>query len=426
MTLFILIAIVITAFSLMLLVRPLLKQKSSSSYDRHMQNIHFARDRMAELETQLENRSINQEDYQELKREIEANLAEDIDLNKDSGEMSDAETKISEANGILITLVCCLVPFFGLLMYQFTGTPQALDMQAIAQSDVASQADPSQSGGSPPADIETMVKGLEQRMQESPNDLQGWTMLARTYAAMGRYSDAVSANKHLLQIGGENPDVLAALADTTALSSQGRLDDGAMQYVNRALELNPQHPHALWLAGLNQAQLGNNEQARNYWNTLLPLLADQPEQQQELREVMAQAFGGTENTNVDASNSSASAMDGGSPGLAVYVTLADALSAAVSADDVVFVFARALQGPPAPLAVKRLNVRDLPAMVQLTDSDSMIPQFKLSMFEEVTVSARVAKSGNPVAQAGDLQSVTLKTSSSEPTTIELLIENVVE
>ena len=278
-----------------------------------------------------------------------------------------------------------------------------------------------------------MVNALEQRMQANPDDVEGWTMLARTYAAMSRYSDAVSANKHLLEIAGENPDTLAALADATALSSEGSLAGEAMQYVERALELDAQHPHALWLAGLNAAQTGESVQARKYWNDLLPLLADQPEQQRELLAVMAQAFG--ENpaplaaANQESPNSNLSSEDpiaDRPSGLSVYVSIADSLKAKTTDNDLVFIFARAVQGPPAPLAVKRLRVKDLPTKVQLSDSDSMVAQFKLSMFEQVTVSARVARSGNPVAQAGDFQSATLQTSNSEPTTIELLIENIID
>ena len=83
--------------------------------------------------------------------------------------------------------------------------------------------------------------------------------------------------------------------------------------------------------------------------------------------------------------------------LKVRVELDAALKDKVQPGDAVFVFARALSGPPMPLAVKRLTVADLPAEVSLSDSDAMMPQLKLSKFPEVQLVARVSRAGNATA-----------------------------
>ncbi|MBT8114100.1 MAG: hypothetical protein KJP04_01885, partial [Arenicella sp.] len=86
----------------------------------------------------------------------------------------------------------------------------------------------------------------------------------------------------------------------------------------------------------------------------------------------------------------------------------------------------AQSGPPAPLAVKPLRVSDLPAEIILSDGDGMIPQLKLSAFKDIVVSARIAKSGNPVAQAGDIQSALVSTTNDHAGIIELTISEIVE
>ena len=79
----------------------------------------------------------------------------------------------------------------------------------------------------------------------------------------------------------------------------------------------------------------------------------------------------------------------------------DAAQAAASGDNTVFIYARASQGPPMPLAVSRVSVSDLPTTVTLDDSMAMIPDMRLSAFPSVTIGARISPSGNPLAQSGD-------------------------
>lgn len=85
------------------------------------------------------------------------------------------------------------------------------------------------------------------------------------------------------------------------------------------------------------------------------------------------------------------------------VEIAPALAAQSHPDDIVYVFAKAENGPPMPLAVLRLKVKDLPANFKLDESMAMMPQLKLSLFPRVIVGARISKSGNPVPSSGDLQ-----------------------
>ena len=111
--------------------------------------------------------------------------------------------------------------------------------------------------------------------------------------------------------------------------------------------------------------------------------------------------------------------------ITVSINLDANLRSQVAPSDAVFVYARAMQGPPMPLAVKKLTVGDLPASISLSDSDAMMPTMKLSSFEQVVVGARVSKSGNPVAQAGDFFiEVDSIDSSNPPSELILLINRV--
>lgn len=92
--------------------------------------------------------------------------------------------------------------------------------------------------------------------------------------------------------------------------------------------------------------------------------------------------------------------------LKVAVSLSPAVAKQAAPDDVVFVFARAVNGPRMPLAIVRKQVKDLPATIVLEESQGMGPgMMTLSSAPEVTVVARVSKSGMANAQNGDLEGV---------------------
>ena len=104
--------------------------------------------------------------------------------------------------------------------------------------------------------------------------------------------------------------------------------------------------------------------------------------------------------------------------------MAPALKAKLAAGDTVFVFARAEHGPPMPLAVTRLDGRQLPTTVTLTDEMSMMPSMKLSSVQRVFIGARVSHNGEAVAQAGDLEGNAGVIDVNTKTPISILIDKV--
>jgi cytochrome c-type biogenesis protein CcmH len=109
----------------------------------------------------------------------------------------------------------------------------------------------------------------------------------------------------------------------------------------------------------------------------------------------------------------------------LQVDISSELKAKASPDTTVFVYAKAMQGPPMPLAVKKLKLGDLPVTLTLSDDDAMLPSMKLSSFDQVIVGARVSSSGNPVAQSGDFYTeVEAVDSANPPAQISLTIDQI--
>src|SRR5439155_17770994 len=97
-----------------------------------------------------------------------------------------------------------------------------------------------------------------------------------------------------------------------------------------------------------------------------------------------------------------SAAKPGAGAISGRVDLGAALASRVALSDTVFIFARAVDGPRMPLAVMRIPAKELPRNFSLDDSMSMAPGAKLSSAASVVIEARISKSGNAIAQSGDL------------------------
>jgi len=404
---FVLVAAIITVAILILLVRPLFRSKDEETYARHEQNIYFARQRLSELEQQLADKTLSNHEYDELKFEIENNLALDI---KQQGQVrTNSEETKRDANKSLVLSLCCSLPVMAIGFYWLIGTPAALNTSQTQQP-------------AAPENIVVMVQRIESQLEAQPDDLAAWKAIAPVYRSLNLYDKAKTALSRIIELGGADASTYAELADTLALSASGVVTPQARKYVAQALELDANNQVALWLAGLGSMQSNDTQQAVLYWQRLSALLDEFPEQQLELQAIIDEAQARLQSTSTltaDATSDEAAAEP--QQGISITVSIDPSLNELVDSEDTVFVVALARNGPPAPLAVKRLKVADLPTQLTLSDSDAMLPQFRLSLFEEVDVSARVSKSGQAIPRPGDLSSDKVGNTKQDTATIELLI-----
>jgi cytochrome c-type biogenesis protein CcmH len=302
--------------------------------------------------------------------------------------------------------------------YSFTGSPASITSDvptAVATAPAGIDAD------EPVSDeqVAALIDRMAQRLRDKPDDPQGWLLLARAYSATNRYDDAANAYAKALAGGGEDASLLADYADALAARNNGRLDEQALRMVQRALELEPQHPKALALSGSAAFDAQDYATAVQQWEKVERVLpADSPFRAQVAESIAA----ARQRAGLPAASASpapptpstqpptpapATAQAQAQPAatgasLRGRVTLAASLKGRADPQDTVFVFARAANGPRMPLAVLRRQVKDLPFDFALDDSMAMTPQSKISDQTQVIVAARISKSGNPIAQPGDL------------------------
>jgi cytochrome c-type biogenesis protein CcmH len=283
------------------------------------------------------------------------------------------------------------------------------------QANSSASAEPVSASGEKLPSIEEMVSKLAAKLEAEPEDPQGWFMLARSYMMLNRYADAAAAYKKVNMLVGDQPEILVSYADALAMVHEGQLAGKPKELIQRALELDPNLPQGLWLAGMAADQQADYETAIDYWRRLEPLLKEEPKSLQEVRQLIerAQARAGisTEKAvtaSMGESPATSTSVEVDAPEVSsgktitVNIALDPAVSQLAALEDALFIFAQALDGPPMPLAAVRKQVKDLPLKITFNDSMAMMPAMRLSNYSEVRIRARISKSGNAKPQSGDL------------------------
>lgn len=396
MTGFLIGAVVALGATLLLLLRPFLWQfaRGGATASHRQLNAAIYRDQLAELERDRAAGTLGEEDYRQAHDELQRRVLEE-------GRGEDASPALKAPKKTLIALAL-LLPIASIGLYLTLGHPEGAN--PVAQKRLTAQ------------DIDRMVQTLADRMAKDPGNAEGWSMLARSYKAMGRLDEAEKAFEHIMSLDPKDAQTYADYADVLATKSNGKFEGKPRQLIDKALALDPDNGEALWLAGTADYAAGRYKQALVPWSRLQKLLPPESDDARQIAAAMAdaRAKGGIASP-VGAANT-AKAVRG-------RVELAPAVRERAAPDDVVMVVAREAGGPRMPLAVLRLRVADLPRDFSLDDSLAMTPERPISGVAAVEVEARISKSGQATPQPGDLFSATRKTKVGA-SGVKLLIDQV--
>ena len=235
--------------------------------DRKQANLAIFRDQLAELEREKTEGTLAEGDFEQARRELQRRLLEDVE--PDAG---DAAQGIHGPSRKMAIAALLALPILAVLGYGMLGNPKALDP--------AETAAPQQMTAEK---INEMVARLAEKVKANPDDLKGWLMLARSYKTMGRYDEAVDAYAKAEKALVDDPELLSSYAETIAMASGKGLKGKPSALIERALKIDPQYPHALFLAGAAAMEAGNNKKGIAYWEALLPQVEPGSEIDQMLR-----------------------------------------------------------------------------------------------------------------------------------------------
>ena len=386
MTLFWLIGAAAAVAVLAWVLRPLLSRKNAEAPSRNAANVAIYRDQLRELEADLAAGTLAREDYERARAELEARALQDVGQPEGTPARKLDGLRDSLRGRRAAWTLGAALPLATLALYLLVGNPAAIDREAERHASVQQ--------------VEAMVARLAVRLRENPDDVNGWKLLGRSYGVMGRYAEAADAYAKAAVRAPRDAQLLADLADVLGMARGQSLQGEPEQLALRALEIEPGNLKALALAGSAAFERKDFAAAAAYWERMLAYVEPGSEDARAIQQNVAEARS-LQKQEQKPQPQEPPPVAG--PGVRGTVSLAPKLKEKAAPEDTVFVFARAAEGPPMPLAVARVRVRDLPYRFVLDDSMAMSPAMKLSSFPKVVVAARVSKSGTATAQPGDLQ-----------------------
>lgn len=352
------------AWAVWFLKRPL----ADNGVDLEQSNIDIGKQRKLELQADLAQGLIDQEQFEQALEEISNTLAL---------ELKQADSKIltkSNAN-IWIVVVVVLLPIFTISVYQnlsnYTPTSKSAPIDL------------------PPLTLDQSVVKIEQHLKENPQDVKAWKMLGLSYFDLNKIEESLKAYEKAYQIDSSDPRLLVEYASALISANDDQFTPKPMGFIKKALEIEPNAPDALYLAGLFAANAQDFKLAKTLWNKALSALPEQSVDRQALVSILAEL---SRVESGDISNT-----------VTVNVVISDEILASRSADDYLMIYAKAAQGRPMPIAIQKLPIKAFNGQVVLSDMNSIMSDKLLSQHDKAIVVVRISATGGAMKQADDLQ-----------------------
>ena len=253
------------------------RRRGVATASRDAINAAIYRDQLAELDRDRDGGALAQADWEQARDEIRRRLLEDGGAG--------AETAASAPDRRTFLAIAILLPVAAAALYLALGTPAGFNPPPAAS--------PMAAGGEPTAaQIEGMVSKLAEKMEKQPDNLEGWVMLGRSYAVLGRTDEAAKAFERGMPLIEKNARLLADYAELLAQKADGSFAGKPNELIEKALKVDPDEPQTLVLAGVAAMERKDYKRAVAHWERLRKQVPDGSEEAHAIDASLAKARAG--------------------------------------------------------------------------------------------------------------------------------------
>lgn len=274
MIFFWLICAVFIIIALAFVLPPLLQREArTDNTETKEANLAVYRDQLRELDADLHNGIVSREQYEQDRDELERRMLED--LAPSARAIKSKGVPVSSRNlAYLLAIGLSVITIVAYLKLGNQNARSAEQTTAAPESTSASAPAANQEGEMSRQQIEANVAALAKRLEQNPNDPQGWIMLARSYSEMQNYKEAAAAYEKATAAVTNDADLWADYAFALAMARGKTMEGKPVELINKALQVDPQNQKALGLAGNAAFQAKDYSRAIEYWQKLLRVTTD--------------------------------------------------------------------------------------------------------------------------------------------------------
>ncbi len=366
-----LIAVLLLGLGIFFIAAPLLVgSRRDTGVERRDMNLRLYRERVAELEAAPET-----EQQEQLILEAQRELL---------GDTSQAEAPAATVGGNrkLFIGAAALLPLFAVLFYTDLGLGRGALPDVILTEQLIS---------ANMTDYRQLAAAMATRVEQKPGNTDMQFLLARLLTNLGEFDQPVKIYTGLLEQFPGDPNLAVHHAEALFLLDGRKLTGRVQVAIETAMRLSPHNTNLLELQAIAAIEAGDHAAALAWFERLLATGVTG-----QRAELVRSAMQGLRQP----------APAPGDKMRALQVRVAVGPGVNLPPESKVFVYARAWDGPPMPLAIQKLTLAHLPVTVRLDESMAMMPGARLADFNRVQVIARVSSRGEAASAPGDYEART--------------------
>lgn len=381
-------------------------------------NIQLYYEHKAEIERDYQQGSLDEESYQYLLAELDNVLLQDM-----SASQSNSIDSTSKAKSFHILWPITLSLF--ILIFSFTHYTYSGAYEQLMQPQVSNQNPPEHDSGIDESKVEAM-RALKELTEKEPENSNAWYSLGQAFVAMGEYEKALEAFEQVLNIEGEQADIIGAQAQALYYANNQKITPEVQTYIDKALALDPKDASTNILLGMHNFMQQAYSAAITHWQLVVDSHA-QNVNVEALNQAIAEAKNRLSLTGNKEALTTEQTLSSDSPQLQLHITLSDDILEKLSqgADKTVFIYAVPATGGRMPVAAVKIKASDLPAQVVLDNTRAMSPQANLSSVDAVNIYAVVSNQGSVGMKSGDYKAEKINVDVNTNGLIELTIDTVI-
>jgi len=385
----------LTLIALLFIIVPFLKKERvvTITHNANAELISIYEQRLVELQADLDNQRIDSQNHSEAIVELKRRLLNELSPEKSLNSRGDNRI-------FALTGAAFLVALAG-IFYAMTGSQQQIAAWHDAMDNLADYGQRAVMQKGEPLtknELQAFALALRTKLSQSGDDEVAWMLLGRVAIMLNEFDMAKQSFDKALSMNPDNMQALVSYSQVLLLEGSDENMTRAAGMLSKVLQAQPNNLDAISLLALIAFERKDWIQAKAAFEVLLASMDESDTRYAMISERISEIDGQIAQQSELNSHEQHVVQ-----GIQVTVKIDEQLADKQPSNGILFVFAKASEGSPMPLAVVKLTDYSFPITVELSDSNAMMAGLNLSSASEIVISARISNDDSVMPSAGELE-----------------------